>query len=145
MGSYLPEQFIFQCLILFHFHTVHRVLRARIPKWSAIPFSSGPHFVTITFLQIIINCSFSKLSTIFTDNLVNLQMNDLNLNVILFLKHLEQGVYNFFTVYFLSFSSRQFFFKFCKFALFHNNTEDFKIQNVKHLILPPYCFAIPIH
>ena len=27
------------------FHTVHGVLRERIPKWFAIPFSSGPHFV----------------------------------------------------------------------------------------------------
>ena len=26
-------------------HTVHGVLRARILKWSAIPFSSGPRFV----------------------------------------------------------------------------------------------------
>ena len=25
------------------FHTVHRVLKARILKWLAIPFSSGPH------------------------------------------------------------------------------------------------------
>ena len=61
MGSYLPEQFIFQCLILFHFHTVHRVLKARILKctpwtvayqaplsmgfsrqecWSGLPFPS---------------------------------------------------------------------------------------------------------
>ena len=27
------------------FHTVHRILKARILKWFAIPFSSGPHFV----------------------------------------------------------------------------------------------------
>ena len=27
------------------FHTVHGVLKARILKWFAIPFSSGPHFV----------------------------------------------------------------------------------------------------
>ena len=27
------------------FHTVHGVLRARLLKWFAIPFSSGPHFV----------------------------------------------------------------------------------------------------
>ena len=26
-------------------HTVHGVLKARILKWSAIPFSSGPHSV----------------------------------------------------------------------------------------------------
>ena len=27
------------------FHTVHGILKARILKWFAIPFSSGPHFV----------------------------------------------------------------------------------------------------
>ena len=30
---------------LFAFHTVHGILKARILKWFAIPFSSGPHFV----------------------------------------------------------------------------------------------------
>ena len=30
----------------FPFHTVHGVLKARILKWFAIPFSSGPHFVS---------------------------------------------------------------------------------------------------
>ena len=29
------------------FHTVHGVLKARILKWFAVPFSSGPRFVTI--------------------------------------------------------------------------------------------------
>ena len=29
----------------FAFHTVNGVLKARILKWLAIPFSSGPHFV----------------------------------------------------------------------------------------------------
>ena len=29
----------------FAFHTIHRVLKARILKWFAIPFSSGPHSV----------------------------------------------------------------------------------------------------
>ena len=36
---------IFQCHIFLPFHTVHGVLKARIPKWFAIPFFSGPHFV----------------------------------------------------------------------------------------------------
>ena len=43
--SYWPREFIFQCHILLPFHTVHGVLKARILKWFAIPFSSGPHFV----------------------------------------------------------------------------------------------------
>ena len=37
--------FFLQCRIFLPFHTVHGVLKARILKWFAIPFSSGPHFV----------------------------------------------------------------------------------------------------
>ena len=40
-----PGQFIFQCPIFLPLHTVHGILKARILKWFAIPFSSGPHFV----------------------------------------------------------------------------------------------------
>ena len=32
-------------VLLLPFHTVHGVLKARILKWFAIPFSSGPRFV----------------------------------------------------------------------------------------------------
>ena len=42
LGTYQPGEFIFQCAILLPFHTVHGVLKARILKWFAIPFSSGP-------------------------------------------------------------------------------------------------------
>ena len=45
LGTYWPEEFIFQCSIFLPFHTVHGVLKARILKWFAIPFSSGPHSV----------------------------------------------------------------------------------------------------
>ena len=45
LGTYQPGEFIFQCSILLPFHTVHGVLKARILKWFAIPFSNGPHFV----------------------------------------------------------------------------------------------------
>ena len=45
LGSYQPGEFLFQCPIILSFHTVHGVLKARILKWFAIPFSSGPHFV----------------------------------------------------------------------------------------------------
>src|SRR5574339_516226 len=38
-------EFIFQCPNFLLLHTVHGVLKARILKWFAIPFSSGPHFV----------------------------------------------------------------------------------------------------
>ena len=42
-GTYWPEEFIFQCPIFLPFHTVHGVVKARILKWFAIPFSSGPY------------------------------------------------------------------------------------------------------
>ena len=45
LGTYWPREFIFQCHIFLPFHTVHGVLKARILKLFAIPFSSGPHFV----------------------------------------------------------------------------------------------------
>ena len=38
-------EFLFQYHIILLFHTVHGVLKARILKWFAIPFSSGPHSV----------------------------------------------------------------------------------------------------
>ena len=44
LGTYRFGEFIFQCPIFSPFHTVHGVLKARILKWFAIPFSSGPHF-----------------------------------------------------------------------------------------------------
>ena len=39
------SSFSVQCNIFLPFHTVHGVLKTRIPKWFAIPFSSGPQFV----------------------------------------------------------------------------------------------------
>ena len=39
-----PRQ-TFQYPIILPFHSVHGVLKARILKWFAIPFSSGPHSV----------------------------------------------------------------------------------------------------
>ena len=45
LGTYRTGEFIFQCPIFLPFHTVHEVLKARILKWFAIPFSSGPHSV----------------------------------------------------------------------------------------------------
>ena len=45
LGTYWPGEFIFQCPIFLPFHTVHGVLKARILKWFAIPFSSGSYFV----------------------------------------------------------------------------------------------------
>ena len=45
LGTYQPGVSIFQCPIFLSFHAVHGVLKAKILKWSAIPFSSGPHFV----------------------------------------------------------------------------------------------------
>ena len=45
LGTYWPGEFIFQCPIFLPFHTIHGVLKARILKWFAIPFSSEPCFV----------------------------------------------------------------------------------------------------
>ena len=44
-GTYRLGEFLFQYPIVLPFHTVHGVLKARILKWFAIPFSSGPHSV----------------------------------------------------------------------------------------------------
>ena len=40
-----PVRFFATTQTVAHFHMVHGVLKARILKWFAIPFSSGPHFV----------------------------------------------------------------------------------------------------
>ena len=40
-----PGEFIFQCYIFLPFHTLHELLKAKILKWFAIPFSSEPRFV----------------------------------------------------------------------------------------------------
>ena len=45
LSTYRPEEFIFWCPIFLPLHAVHGVLKARILKWFAIPFSSGPRFV----------------------------------------------------------------------------------------------------
>ena len=45
LGTYQPGEFIFQCPIFLPFLTVHGVLKVRILKWFAIPFSSGPNSV----------------------------------------------------------------------------------------------------
>ena len=45
LGTYQPGEFIFQCHTFLPFHGFHGVLKARILKWFAIPFCSGPRFV----------------------------------------------------------------------------------------------------
>ena len=45
LGTYRPGEFLFQCPIFLPFHTVHGLLKARILKWIAMPFSSGAHFI----------------------------------------------------------------------------------------------------
>ena len=45
LGTYWPGEFLFKYPIILLFHPVHGVLKARILKWLAIPFSSGPHSV----------------------------------------------------------------------------------------------------
>ena len=53
LGIYWPGEFLFQYPIIFPFHAVHGVLKARILKWLAIPFSSGPHSVTFCLSTMI--------------------------------------------------------------------------------------------
>ena len=43
LGTFQPGESIFQCHIFLPFHTLHGILKARILKWFAIPFSSGRH------------------------------------------------------------------------------------------------------
>ena len=45
LGTYWPGEFLSQYPIILPFHTVYEVLKARILKWFAKPFSSGPHSV----------------------------------------------------------------------------------------------------
>ena len=45
LDTYRSQEFILRCHIFLPFHTVHGVLTARILKWFAIPFYSGPRFV----------------------------------------------------------------------------------------------------
>ena len=47
LGTYRSGEFIFQCPIFLPFHTVYGVLKARILKWFAIPFSSRSHSVLL--------------------------------------------------------------------------------------------------
>ena len=44
-GTYPSGEFPFQYPIVLPFHTVHGILKVRILKWFAIPFSSGLHSV----------------------------------------------------------------------------------------------------
>ena len=45
LDTYQPGEFPFQYPVILHSHTVHGVLKVRILKWFAIPFSSGSHSV----------------------------------------------------------------------------------------------------
>ena len=45
LGTYRPGEFILQCSVFLSCHVVHGILKARIPKGFAIPFSSDSCFV----------------------------------------------------------------------------------------------------
>ena len=47
LGTYQLGSSSFNVTSFFPFYTVHGVLKARLLKWLAIPFSSGPCFVSI--------------------------------------------------------------------------------------------------
>ena len=52
LGTYRPREFIFQCSIFLPFHGI---LKARILKWFAFPFSSKPCFVRTLLLYLPIH------------------------------------------------------------------------------------------
>ena len=52
LGTHRPGKFISQCPIFLPIHTVHWVLKARVVKWFAFPFCSGPHFVRTSLWPI---------------------------------------------------------------------------------------------
>ena len=49
----------FSVLSFLPFHTVHGVLEARILKWFALPFSSGPHSVRILHHDLSSGCPYT--------------------------------------------------------------------------------------
>ena len=54
LGTYRPEEFIFQCPVFLPFHSVHGVLKAGILKWFNIPFLVShvlPELVTMSHLS----------------------------------------------------------------------------------------------
>ena len=57
LGTYWPWEFIFQCHTFLPFHSVRGVLKVRILKWFAIPFSSGLHFVRTLHHNPSVLCS----------------------------------------------------------------------------------------
>ena len=60
ISIYRPGEFMLHCPIFSPFHTVHGVLKARILKRFAIPFSSGPCFVrTLHFDPSILDCPYT--------------------------------------------------------------------------------------
>ena len=52
---------------LLHFHTAHGVLKARMLKWFAISFSSGPHSVRC-ITSWLLDVTISEWSTIWMFN-----------------------------------------------------------------------------
>ena len=54
----------FSVLSFLPFHTVHGVLEARILKWFALPFSSGPHSVRILHHDLSSGCPYTAWLTV---------------------------------------------------------------------------------
>ena len=64
LGTYQPGEFIFQCHIFFtisYFLPFYGVLKARILKWFAIAFSSGPRFIRNLIQMTILSTSVGKI------------------------------------------------------------------------------------
>ena len=53
LGTHRPGEFVFQDPIILPFYTVHGILKARLLKWFAIPFSTMIHLSWVALQGII--------------------------------------------------------------------------------------------
>ena len=67
LGTYRPREFPFQYPTILPFHTIDGVLKARILKWFAIPFSSGPCFVRTLHHDLPISVAPHSMAYSFTE------------------------------------------------------------------------------
>ena len=57
LGTNQLGEFIFKCHIFLPFHIFHGILKAKILKWFAVPFSRGPRFVrTLRCDPVALHC-----------------------------------------------------------------------------------------
>ena len=67
LGTYWPGEFIFQCPIFLPFHAVHGVLKSRILKCFAFPFSSVLHFSELSTMTRVSWVALHSMARSFID------------------------------------------------------------------------------